>query len=74
MGSMGILKKFSSQMDEKVFRQLKSLSSESNEEISTLLTEAVMDLIQKKSLRPAYRKAADEVFTQFDEALSELAK
>ena len=71
---MGTLKKFSSQMDEKVFRQLKGLSAESNEEISTLLTEAVMDLIQKKSLRPAYRKAADEVFTQFDEALSELAK
>jgi len=38
IGSMGTLKKFSSQMDEKVFRQLEGLSAESNEEISTLLT------------------------------------
>ncbi|NDG83937.1 MAG: hypothetical protein EBX52_02740 [Proteobacteria bacterium] len=71
---MGTLKKFSSQMDEQVFKQLKNLSTESKEEISSLLTEAVVDLIQKKSLRPAFRKAAEEAFVQFDEALSELAK
>jgi len=61
-------------MDERVLKQLKNLSDESNEEISVLLTEAVVDLINKKSLRPAYRKAADEVFEQFDEALTELSK
>jgi hypothetical protein len=71
---MSTLKKFSSQMDERVLKQLKNLSDESNEEISVLLTEAVVDLINKKSLRPAYRKAADEVFEQFDEALTELSK
>jgi hypothetical protein len=61
-------------MDEQVFKQLKNLSTESKEEISSLLTEAVVDLIQKKSLRPAYRMAAEEAFEQFDEALTELAK
>jgi len=69
-----MLKKFSSQMDEKVLARLKNLSEETHEDISILLTEAVVDLIHKKEVRPAYRKAADEVMKQFDDALGELAK
>ncbi len=61
-------------MDEETLNQLKELSEKSNSDISTLLTEAVVDLIRKKELRPAYRKAADEIMIQYDEALSELAK
>lgn len=71
---MANLKKFSSQMDEKILTQLKDLSVETHLDISTLLSEAVVDLIHKKGLRPAYRLAADEVFEQFNDALTELAK
>ena len=71
---MSTVKKFSSQMDEAVFNKLKELSKETNADISILLTEAVTDLINKKGLRPAFRIASDEIMSQYDEALSELAK
>ena len=61
-------------MDEKILSRLKELSEESKTDMSLLLTEAVVDLINKKGLRPAYRKAADEIMEQYDEALDELSK
>ena len=71
--SMGA-KKFSSVMDEKVWKELKALSEEMNVDISSLLSEAVVDLVQKKKIRPGFHKLADEAMNEFDEALSELAK
>ena len=61
-------------MDEKVWKELKALSEEMNVDISSLLSEAVVDLVQKKKIRPGFHKLADEAMNEFDEALSELAK
>ena len=61
-------------MDEAVFNQLKALSSETRQDISELLNEAVIDLVNKKGFRPEFKKVAAEIMEQYDEALSELAK
>ena len=61
-------------MDEQVLKDLRSLASEQSRDISSLLTEAVRDLLLKKRVRPAFSQAADEAFEEFDEALQELAK
>ena len=71
---MSTAKKFSSKMDEKVLENLRKFAKEQNRDISSLLTEAVEDLLQKKRVRPAFRQAADEAFKEFHEALGELAK
>lgn len=71
---MSTAKKFSSKMDEKVLEQLRQFASDSNTDISSILTEAVKDLLLKKRIRPVFRQAADEVFADFDKALNELAK
>ena len=66
--------KFSSKLDEKLYKSIKELSKESGQDITTLLNEAITDLLHKKSVKPAFKSAMDEAFTQYDEALSELAK
>lgn len=71
---MSTAKKFSSKMDEKVLEDLRSFAKEQNMDISAVLTEAVTDLLNKKRIRPAFKKASEEVFEEFDEALKELAK
>ncbi len=72
--TMGTAKKFSSKMDEKVLEDLRSFAKEQNMDISAVLTEAVCDLLNKKRVRPAFKKASVEAFEEFDEALKELAK
>ena len=61
-------------MDEQTLKELREFAAENNRDISSLLTEAVQDLLNKKRLRPAFKEAADEAFDTFDEALKELAK
>lgn len=61
-------------MDEKVLEDLRSYAKEQNRDISAVLTEAVSDLLKKKRIRPVFKNAAEEAFTEFDEALKELAK
>lgn len=67
-------KKFSSKMDEKVLQELRDFAQEENRDISSLLTEAVKDLLNKKRIKPIFQTVSDEVFEEFDEALEELAK
>lgn len=71
---MSTAKKFSSKMDERVLEDLRSFAKEQGMDISAVLTEAVSDLLNKKRIRPAFKKATDEAFIEFDEALKELAK
>ena len=71
---MSTAKKFSSKMDEKILEDLRSFAKEQNMDISTILTEAVSDLLKKKRVRPIFKNAAEEAFNEFDEALKELAK
>jgi len=61
-------------MDEKILKDLRSFAKEQNMDISAVLTEAVSELLNKKRIRPAFKKASEEAFEIFDEALKELAK
>ncbi|MAE58753.1 MAG: hypothetical protein CME69_07725 [Halobacteriovorax sp.] len=61
-------------MDEKTLDELRELAKQENRDISSLLTEAVQDLLNKKKIKPIFYKASDEAFDEFDEALEELAK
>ena len=61
-------------MDEKTLDELRELAKQENRDISSLLTESVQDLLNKKKIKPIFYKASDEAFDEFDEALEELAK
>lgn len=74
MLSMSDSKKFSSKMNSEVLAELRQFAKENNLEISSLLTEAVEDLLLKKRTRPAFKEASNFAFEQFDDALKELAK
>ncbi|MBS1958418.1 MAG: ribbon-helix-helix domain-containing protein [Bdellovibrionales bacterium] len=71
---MGSAKKFSSVMDDRVWNELKSLSEKMKVDISSLLTEAAIDLIQKKKIRPGFDRLAGDLMDQFDSDLKKLAK
>lgn len=71
---MTTAKKFSSKMDEALLDALRDLASESGIEISTLLEEAVRDLLNKKQMRPAVLHEAQRVMNEFADAFKELAK
>lgn len=71
---MSTAKKFSSKMEERTLNELREFAREENRDISSLLTEAVRDLLNKKRIKPIFNKVADEAFEEFDEALEELAK
>lgn len=68
------LKKFATQIDEKVLKDLKSYANQTQKSISSVVTEAVADYLQKTQLRPAFRKAMDEVLDEHEELLRRLAK
>lgn len=44
--------KISSKIDERVWRDLKSLASETHQNVSGLLTEAVKEYVQRRRVRP----------------------
>lgn len=67
-------KKFATQIDEKVLRDLRSYALESDRSISSVVSEAVAEYMQKARLRPAFRKAMDEVLDDHAELLKRLAK
>lgn len=71
---MTTAKKFSSKMDEKTLQELREFAKQENRDISSLLTEAVQDLLNKKRIKPIFHTTSDEAFDEFDEALKELAK
>lgn len=66
--------KFSSQIDDKVFFELRTYSEKNKVEIAILLEEAVKDLLVKKRMSPLCKKAAEDIFRQYEDALRELAK
>ena len=67
-------KKFATQIDEKVLKDLKSYANETDRSISSVVTEAVAEYLQRSKLRPAFRKAMDEVLDDHKELLKRLAK
>jgi hypothetical protein len=67
-------KKFATQIDEKVLKDLKTYVSETDRSISSVVSEAVAEYLQRANLRPAFRKAMDEVLDDHAELLKRLAK
>lgn len=67
-------KKFATQIDEKVLKDLKSYADQSDRSISSVVNEAVAEYLSRASLRPAFRKAMEEVLDDHAELLERLAK
>jgi hypothetical protein len=68
------VKKFATQIDEKVLKDLKSYTNETDRSISSVVTEAVAEYLQRSKLRPAFRNAMDEILDDHEELLKRLAK
>ena len=67
-------KKFATQIDEKVLKSLKAYVSENDRSISSVVTDAVAEYLQRVKVRPAFRSAMDEVLNENEELLKRLAK
>lgn len=67
-------KKFATQIDEKVLKDLKSYVNQVDRSISSVVNEAVAEYLQRSKLRPAFRSAMEEVLDDHKELLERLAK
>lgn len=67
-------KKFATQIDEKVLKDLKSYVAQADRSISSVVTEAVAEYLQRSKVRPAFKSAMDEVLDDHEELLARLAK
>ncbi len=63
--------KVSSKVDEDVWNELKALASETHQNVSGLLTEAIRDYIQRKRVRPVVLSHLEASMTE-NEALGKL--
>lgn len=67
-------KKFATQIDESVLKDLKSYVKQSDRSISKVVSEAVREYLQRAQVRPAFQSAMDEVIEDNAELLRRLAK
>ena len=67
-------KKFATQIDEDVLKDLKAFVKMTDRSISRVVSEAVKEYIAKAQVRPAFRSAMDEVLDEHAELLERLAK
>lgn len=67
-------KKFATQIDETVLKDLKSFVAQTDRSISSVVTEAVAEYLQRAKLRPAFQQAMEEVLDEHSELLQRLAK
>ena len=68
------LKKFSTQIDPKVLKELKAYAQQTDKSISNIVSDAVREYIAKAHVRPAFRSAMNEVLEEHAELLRRLAK
>lgn len=71
---MGKAVKFASQIDEKVLKDLKLFVKEADRSISSVLTEAVQEYLERTRVRPAFRRAVEDTLATNAELLKRLAK
>jgi predicted transcriptional regulator len=67
-------KKFATQIDEAVLKDLKAFVRATDRSISSVVTEAVAEYLHRSKMRPAFRNAMDEVLSDHEELLKRLAK
>jgi predicted transcriptional regulator len=72
----GIVKpaKFATQIDAAVLRRLRRFAREQDRSISRIVSEAVAAYLDRAEVRPAFRRAMDEVLDDNAELLERLAK
>ncbi len=67
-------KKFATQIDEKVLKDLKSYINQTDLSISSVVSDAIAEYLGRVQIRPAFSKAMDEVLDDHSELLKRLAK
>lgn len=67
-------RKISTIVDEQVWREFKTLSEETHQSLSGLLTEALKEFIQKKRIRPNFIKHMDDSIEEHEQLGQLLAK
>jgi hypothetical protein len=68
------MQKFSSQMEREVLAEVRRYARESNRRLSEVLTEAARAHLDRIRIRPAFRKAAEEVLDEIKALLKRLAE
>lgn len=68
------VKKFATQIDEKVLKDLRSYANQTDRSISSVVNEAVAEYLDRSKLRPAFRNAMEEVLNDHQDLLKRLAK
>lgn len=66
--------KFSTQVDAKVLTEIKNYADESGKSISSIVSEALTDYMQRTRIRPAFLSAMGEVLDENADLLRRLAK
>ncbi len=66
--------KISSKVDKEVWGELKLIASESHQNVSGLLTEAIREYVQRKRVRPDVLKHIDDSMNENEELGRLLAK
>lgn len=66
--------KFATQLDEAVIERLRRFAKEQDRSISRIVNEAVATYLDRAEVRPAVRRAMDEVLDEHRELLERLAR
>lgn len=67
-------KKFATQIDQTVLDDLKAYVETADRSISSVVSEAIAEYLERVKVRPAFRSAMDETLFEHAELLERLAK
>ena len=67
-------RKFATQIDETALEELRSYSKSTGRSISSVVSEAIVEYLQRARVRPAFRDAMSETLDDHAELLKRLAK
>lgn len=66
--------KLSTQIDDKVLKDLKAYAKSEDKKISSIITLAVSDYLNRVKIRPDFHKSMEQVIKENSELLKRLAK
>ena len=71
---MDTSEKFSTKLNKEVLAKLRDYAQTSDRAIAQIVSEAVAEYLARVQVRPAFRKAVDEIVREHEEPLKELAR
>jgi hypothetical protein len=71
---MDTTEKFSTKMNKEVLARLRGYAETSERSIAQIVSEAVAEYLGRIEVRPAFRTAVDEVISENEQLLKELAR